>query len=54
MRKVIGIVGEESTDYMVIKEVIDHITGGANKYRRLQPEPDMTVWKRVEGSVEVV
>lgn len=34
MRKVIGIVGEGPTDYMVIKEVIDHITGEANEYRR--------------------
>lgn len=42
MRKVIGIVGEGPTDYMVIREVIDHITGEANEYRRLQPEPDMT------------
>lgn len=25
MRKVIGIVGEGPTDYMVMKEVIDHI-----------------------------
>lgn len=32
MRKVIGIVGEGPTDYMVIKEVIDHITGEANEY----------------------
>lgn len=41
MSKVIGIVGEGPTDYMVIREVIDHITGEANEYRRLQPEPDM-------------
>lgn len=41
MRKVIGIVSEGPTDYMVIKEVIDHITGETNEYRRLQPEPDM-------------
>lgn len=27
MKKMIGIVGEGPTDYMVIKEVIDHITG---------------------------
>lgn len=57
MRKVIGIVGEGPTDYMVIREVIDHITGEANEYRRLQPEPDMAgrfgngwkgVWKWCE------
>ena len=41
MKKVIGIVGEGPTDYMVIKEVIDYITGETNEYRRLQPEPDM-------------
>lgn len=41
MRKVIGIVGEGPTDYMVIRAVIDHITGEMNEYKRLQPEPDM-------------
>ena len=49
MRKVIGIVGEGPTDYMVIKEVIDHITGEGNEYRRLQPEPD--TWKQKRASV---
>lgn len=47
MRKVIGIVGEGPTDYMVIKEVIDHITGEGNEYRRRQPEPD--TWKQKKG-----
>lgn len=59
MKKVIGVVGEGPTDYMVIREVIDHITGEANEYRRLQPEPDMAgrfgngwkgVWKWCETS----
>lgn len=63
MRKVIGIVGEGPTDYMVIKEVIDHITGEANEYRRLQPEPDMAgrfgngwkgVWKWCETNSGVL
>lgn len=63
MRKMIGIVGEGPTDYMVIKEVIDHITGGANEYRRLQPEPDMAgrfgngwkgVWKWSETNSGVL
>ena len=63
MRKVIGIVGEESTDYMVIKEVIDHISGEGNEYRRLQPEPDMAgrfgngwkgVWKWCETNSSVL
>lgn len=51
------------TDYMVIKEVIDHITGEANEYRRLQPEPDMAgrfgngwkgVWKWCETNSGVL
>lgn len=63
MRKVIGIVGEGPTDYMVIKEVIDHITGECNEYRRLQPEPDMAgrfgngwkgVWKWCETNSDVL
>jgi len=63
MRKVIGIVGEGPTDYMVIKEVIDHITGEANEYRRLQPEPDMAgrfgngwkgVWKWCETTSDIL
>ena len=63
MRKAIGIVGEGPTDYMVIKEVIDHITGEANEYRRLQPEPDMAgrfgkgwkgVWKWCETNSSVL
>lgn len=40
MRRVIGIVGEGPTDYMVLKEVVDHITGEENIYHRLQPEPN--------------
>ena len=63
MRKVIGIVGEGPTDYMVIKEVIDHITGEGNEYRRLQPEPDMAgrfgngwkgVWRWCETNSDVL
>ena len=63
MRKVIGVVGEGPTDYMVIKEVIDHITGEANEYRRLQPESDMAgrfgngwkgVWKWCETTSDVL
>lgn len=41
MSKVIGIASEGPTDYMVIKTVIDKITGEDNRYLPLQPEPDM-------------
>ena len=41
MKKVIGIVSEGPTDYLVLKEVIDKITGEENRYLSLQPEPDM-------------
>ena len=41
MKKVIGIVSEGPTDYLVLKAVIDKITGEENKYLSLQPEPDM-------------
>ncbi len=63
MRKTIGIVGEGPTDYLVIKEVIEHISGGANEYKRLQPETDMMgrfgngwkgVWKWCETTAAVL
>lgn len=63
MKKMIGIVGEGPTDYIVIKEAIDHITGRKNDYRRLQPEPDMAgrfgngwkgVWKWCETISEIL
>ena len=41
MKKVIGIVGEGPTDYLVIKEVIDLVSGEENTYIRLQPEPNL-------------
>lgn len=41
MSKVIGIVSEGPTDYLVLKSVIDKITGEENKYLALQPEADM-------------
>lgn len=40
--KNIGIVCEGPTDYIVLKRVIDKITGEDNKYYLLQPEPDLT------------
>lgn len=41
MRKLIGIVSEGPTDYMILKSVIDRITGENNRYLSLQPEKDM-------------
>ena len=41
MRKRIGIVSEGPTDYLVLKTIIDKITGEDNQYLPLQPEPDM-------------
>ena len=41
MKKVIGIVSEGPTDYLVLRAVIDKITGEENRYLSLQPEPDM-------------
>lgn len=41
MSKVIGIVSEGPTDYLVLKTVIDRITGEENRYLPLQPEADM-------------
>ena len=38
----IGIVCEGPTDYTILKEVIDHITGESNDYVQLQPESDLT------------
>ena len=41
MSKVIGIASEGPTDYLVLKAVIDKITGEENRYLSLQPEADM-------------
>lgn len=41
MSKVIGIVSEGPTDYLVLTMLIDSITGEENRYLHLQPEPDM-------------
>ena len=38
----IGIICEGPTDYIVLKGVIDKITGEDNAYMQLQPEPDLT------------
>lgn len=40
--KHIGIVCEGPTDYIILKGVIDRITGEENKYVMLQPESDLT------------
>ena len=41
MRKNIGIVSEGPTDYILLKEVIDKITGENNQYVKLQPEDNL-------------
>ena len=41
MSKVIGIVSEGPTDYLVLKTIIDRITGQENTYLPLQPEADL-------------
>ena len=41
MSKVIGIASEGPTVYLVLKSVIDKITGEENKYLPLQTEADM-------------
>lgn len=38
----IGIVCEGPTDFIILREVVDHITGEDNYYVQLQPEPDLT------------
>lgn len=38
----IGIVSEGPTDYIILKKVIDKITGEENFYLPLQPEPTLT------------
>lgn len=40
--KNIGIVCEGPTDYIILKQVINTITGEHNEYVQLQPEPDLT------------
>lgn len=41
MKKVIGIVGEGPIDQMVLKAVINKITGENHIYRNIQPEQDV-------------
>lgn len=41
MRKRVGIVGEGPTDYLVLKSMIDQITGEENEFLRIQPEQNM-------------
>ena len=40
--KHIGIVCEGPTDYIILKSVINRITGEENTYVMLQPESDLT------------
>ena len=59
MKKMVGIVGEGPTDYLVLKSVIDRITEEENDYVRIQPEQDMAGeygngWKGVWNWCETV
>ena len=58
----IGIVCEGPTDYIILKEIVDNITGENNYYVQLQPEPDLTgeygngwkgVWKWCIDNVSI-
>ncbi len=60
--KNIGIVCEGPTDYVILKEVIDKITGEDNHYFQLQPEADLTgaygngwkgVWKWCQDNAPI-
>ena len=42
MSKNIGIVCEGPTDYIILKELINQITGEENQYMQLQPEDNLT------------
>lgn len=42
MSKNIGIVCEGPTDYLLLKGIVDKITGDDNRYMLLQPEADLT------------
>ena len=62
MKYNIGIVCEGPTDFIVLKKVIDHITGEANTYVQLQPESDLTgkygngwkgVWKWCHDNAKI-
>ena len=56
MSKVIGIASEGPTDYLVLRMLIDRITGEENRYLHLQPETDMMgrLWKWLERCMEMV
>ena len=43
MSKVIGIAAEGPTDYLVLKTVIDTITGEDNRFLALQPKIDVII-----------
>lgn len=62
MSKVVGIVSEGPTDYMVLKAVIDRITGEKNRYLSIQPEQNMIgqygngwkgVWKWCKEEISI-
>ena len=60
--KNIGIVCEGPTDYILLKGIIDEITGQKNYYVMLQPEPDLQgkygngwkgIWKWCHDNADV-
>lgn len=60
--KNIGIVCEGPTDYIILKEIVDTITGENNYYVQSQPEPDLTgiygngwkgVWKWCKDNADI-
>jgi hypothetical protein len=63
MSKNIGIVCEGPTDYVLLKGIVDQITGEDNQYVLLQPEDNLTgeygngwkgVWKWCADHVEIL
>ncbi len=63
MSKNIGIVCEGPTDYIILKGIVDQITGEDNQYIQLQPEDNLTgeygngwkgVWKWCADHAEIL
>lgn len=63
MSKSIGIVCEGPTDYIILKALVDQITGEENQYKQLQPEDDLTgeygngwkgVWKWCNDHAQIL
>lgn len=61
--KTVGIVCEGPTDFVILRSVIDTITGEKNEYRRIQPEQNVCgqygngwkgVWKWCQNHSEIL